>query len=250
MAEGKKFVIITKIMRALGLTEEAINDIIEWIEDLLSNKKSKKEEIAELPYRMRDDFLSPAEQSFYFVLKNNVSEWADVCPKVNLGDVFFATCKNFGQRQSYTNKINRKHVDFLLCDLKTAKPILGIELDDKSHNQKKRQDRDEFVEKVFEKAMLPLERFPVQRSYNKNEIIKKLKKAAEIQNEPINVPNEDESKKIIDKTPQATEKDSPTCPKCSAEMTLRTAKSGKNKGNQFWGCKNYPKCKTIIPYNK
>ena len=45
-----------------------------------------------------------------------MSDWADVCPKVNLGDVFYATCKEFGDRQSYTNKINRKHIDFLLCD--------------------------------------------------------------------------------------------------------------------------------------
>lgn len=32
------------------------------------------------------------------------------------------------------------------------------------------------------------------------------------------------------------------CPKCEHEMVLRTAKRGKNSGNQFWGCPNYPKC--------
>lgn len=26
-------------------------------------------------------------------------------------------------------------------------------------------------------------------------------------------------------------------------MALRTAKSGKNPGSQFWGCTNYPDCK-------
>ena len=26
------------------------------------------------------------------------------------------------------------------------------------------------------------------------------------------------------------------CPKCNNEMVLRTAKSGVNKGNKFWGC--------------
>lgn len=35
------------------------------------------------------------------------------------------------------------------------------------------------------------------------------------------------------------------CPKCGAEMVLRTAKRGKNKGQQFWGCSAYPKCKEI-----
>jgi four helix bundle suffix protein len=35
----------------------------------------------------------------------------------------------------------------------------------------------------------------------------------------------------------------PACPQCGSLMALRTAKSGKNTGSQFWGCKNYPDCK-------
>jgi len=36
---------------------------------------------------------------------------------------------------------------------------------------------------------------------------------------------------------------SPRCPKCGAEMALRTAKNGKRPGAQFWGCVKYPDCK-------
>lgn len=39
----------------------------------------------------------------------------------------------------------------------------------------------------------------------------------------------------------------PACPQCGALMALRTAKSGKNAGSQFWGCKNYPDCKGTAP---
>ena len=35
----------------------------------------------------------------------------------------------------------------------------------------------------------------------------------------------------------------PVCPQCGALMALRTAKSGKNQGGQFWGCTKYPECK-------
>lgn len=35
----------------------------------------------------------------------------------------------------------------------------------------------------------------------------------------------------------------PPCPTCGSLMALRTAKSGKNSGSQFWGCTNYPNCK-------
>jgi hypothetical protein len=36
-----------------------------------------------------------------------------------------------------------------------------------------------------------------------------------------------------------------SCPKCGAEMVKRTVKNGDKAGNQFWGCSEYPKCRTI-----
>ncbi len=68
----------------------------------------------ELPYRQRDDFLSAAELSFYRVLAGAVGTRAAICCKVNLGDVFFVVSGK--GNQGYRNKIDRKHVDFLLCD--------------------------------------------------------------------------------------------------------------------------------------
>jgi hypothetical protein len=243
MAESTKFIIIRKLLKALGLSDESIDDVIQWIEDLLSGKGTK--ELADYPYKLRDDFLSPAERRFYFTLKGcGVSDWADVCPKVNLGDVFYATCDNFGERQSYTNKINRKHVDFLLCDKKTAVPLLGIELDDKSHDQARRQERDQFVENVFKVAGLPLERISVRMSYNPKELSNRLAEVANIRGVKVEMPE------IVKTNPEIrpTVEIKPLCPKCSAEMILRTAKSGQNQGQKFWGCSNFPRCRSVLPF--
>jgi four helix bundle suffix protein len=38
----------------------------------------------------------------------------------------------------------------------------------------------------------------------------------------------------------------PPCPRCSKSMVLRTARSGKNSGQQFWGCSAYPECKAVV----
>jgi four helix bundle suffix protein len=38
----------------------------------------------------------------------------------------------------------------------------------------------------------------------------------------------------------------PACPKCSKPMVLRTAKTGKNAGQQFWGCSAYPDCNGVV----
>lgn len=34
-----------------------------------------------------------------------------------------------------------------------------------------------------------------------------------------------------------------SCPKCGNELVLRVARQGVNKGNEFYGCSNYPKCR-------
>ncbi len=37
----------------------------------------------------------------------------------------------------------------------------------------------------------------------------------------------------------------PPCPQCGKPMVLRTARTGKNAGQQFWGCSAYPDCKGV-----
>ena len=36
------------------------------------------------------------------------------------------------------------------------------------------------------------------------------------------------------------------CPTCHSRMVIRTARKGKNTGNSFWGCSNFPNCNTTI----
>ena len=103
-----------------------------------------------LPYLLRDDFLSPAEISFYHVLRQAVGERVTVCAKVRLADVFFVARPN--ENAAARNRIAAKHVDFLLCEPATMRPLAGIELDDASHARPDRQERDALVEKAFEAA--------------------------------------------------------------------------------------------------
>ena len=37
------------------------------------------------------------------------------------------------------------------------------------------------------------------------------------------------------------------CPKCEAELVLRTAKKGHGAGSLFWGCSAYPRCRFTMP---
>jgi restriction system protein len=42
------------------------------------------------------------------------------------------------------------------------------------------------------------------------------------------------------------EKRAPTCPKCQSPMVMRTAKKGSNVGGSFWGCSQFPRCRTTV----
>jgi four helix bundle suffix protein len=45
--------------------------------------------------------------------------------------------------------------------------------------------------------------------------------------------------------PSAPSDHIPNCPQCGKPTVLRTAKTGKNAGKQFWGCSAYPDCKGV-----
>jgi hypothetical protein len=142
---------------------------------LLSRFWGKSVRERSLPYRMRDDFLSAAEGSFYHVLRSVAGDAMVVCPKVGLTDLFFVQRPN--ENYAYRGRISQKHVDFVLCDARTMRPLLGIELDDASHTLENRKTRDAFVDKVFRAAALPLVRIRAQRAYNPNEIREEISRA-------------------------------------------------------------------------
>jgi ssDNA-binding Zn-finger/Zn-ribbon topoisomerase 1 len=47
-------------------------------------------------------------------------------------------------------------------------------------------------------------------------------------------------------TPNGAPKGPPECPSCKIPMLLRTAAKGQHVGKQFWGCRQFPKCRCVI----
>lgn len=177
-----------------------------------------------LPFRLRDDFLSPAEISFYHVLLKIVDERYTVCPKVNLNDIFYVERPH--ENQTSRNRIDRKHVDFLICEQGSMRPLVGVELDDGSHARKDRQERDAFVERVYEKAGLPLLHFPVGYAYNLKDVSNRLLPC--LATGAISLPPPSPLEGVAP----------PLCPACLIPLAVRSGKNG-----LFYGCSNYPKCR-------
>ncbi|MDW8215930.1 MAG: DUF2726 domain-containing protein, partial [Roseiflexaceae bacterium] len=170
-----------------------------------------------LPYRLRDDFLSPAELSFFKVLSSVLGTRFVIQSKVRLADIFFVSRPH--ENVAYFNKIAQRHLDFLVCDAATMKPLLGIELDDASHQRNSRQERDEFVEKVFRTAGLPLLHFPVQREYNTREIGAQI---VPLLKDKVGSSDVAQSASATTSRNVVASSSVPLCPKCGIPMVLRT----------------------------
>lgn len=123
------------------------------------------------PYERQPRFLSPAERSFYGVLCQVVTDDQVVIVKVRLADLI--KVESGGRRRDfwrYFNKIQGKHVDFVVCDRATMEPVYCVELDDRSHQANRRQERDTFVDRALEAAEVRLVRVPCKKGYSLDEV--------------------------------------------------------------------------------
>ncbi len=95
---------------------------------------------------------------------------------------------------------------------------------------------------VFKVAGLSLLRVPVQSSYNAGELSSRLAPHF-VQSAGTGVPAPAQAAPV-------TAGIVPSCPKCGVPMVLRTAARGDRKGEQFYGCENYPKCRETLPFTE
>jgi Protein of unknown function (DUF2726) len=119
---------------------------------------------ADLPYEQAGPLVTPAERSFYGVLSHAVDSRYPIFAKVRLGDLLTVPRGTLKIR-SYRNRIDRKHVDFVLCAPDDLTPLLVIELDDGSHARRDRRERDAFVDAALGAAGLPILHVPAQHAY-------------------------------------------------------------------------------------
>lgn len=107
------------------------------------------------PYKSRERLCTEAEAAFFEKLRQAPPEHHIFAQVQMLRIMEVRAVEN---AKSWQNKIDRKSLDFVICDANHA-IVAGIELDDSTHSQKKRQDRDVFVERAMRDAGIKLARF-------------------------------------------------------------------------------------------
>jgi hypothetical protein len=119
-----------------------------------------------LRYTKTEKLLTPMEARFYRILTKVLQRDLLVFAKVRLSDLMEAHpgMDKVKQRLAF-NKIACKHVDFVICN-KELEILLGIEVDDKSHERKDRVERDVFVDGAFKSAGIKLLHIHGKRYYD------------------------------------------------------------------------------------
>jgi hypothetical protein len=116
------------------------------------------------PYKLISSLLSPTERAFFAALQLAAGRRYVVFPKVRLLDL----CKGLDAWSDAIafNHVSQKHVDFVLCDAQTLRPVLAVELDDPSHRSARARHRDSVKDQVFQALGLGVYRQWVRRSYD------------------------------------------------------------------------------------
>ena len=137
-----------------------------------SDAKGVKEEV--WPFASKG-VLTVNEQPLYFKL-------CEVCPdhivlvQVNLSSFLEINKKllpDYKKHSSWRNKIDKKSVDFLVCN-KDFSVVCAIELDDLSHNRQSRKNADDQKNKAIESAGIKLVRWMKKTMPSSDEMKKQI----------------------------------------------------------------------------
>jgi len=119
------------------------------LELLLRGKKPAFE------YARKDCVMTPAERECFNALITEMGGDYHFFPQVHL-DSIIAPNGSRDSRFTAFRHINQKSVDFVACDKTNLRPLFAIELDDKTHSQPRRIERDKEVERILQGAGIPL----------------------------------------------------------------------------------------------
>ncbi len=184
------------------------------------------------PYRLKERFLTTPEIVLYRALREMAGDRYVIFAKVSLNDIFDIVRPN--ENVHYFNKLFRKHVDFLLCEPRSLKPQIGVELV-RPATAGGTRSADQFVEDLFLTAGLPLVQIAPDNRYIMAELVALFQRAI--------AKTKQIERKLVD-----VDRDSvPMCPVCGKMMVLRTHRTGAEAGQLYYGCVDNPTCPGAVP---
>jgi len=131
----------------------------------ISNKKQK----IEYTYKHKDFLMTSSENDFSKLLFRRFSDEYRIYPQIHLSSIIDHQVKGQNWKAALSH-IDRKSVDFVICDKEHSRPLCAIELDDWSHESAEAKDKDALKENLLSMSSLPLVRINNWRDKSEEEI--------------------------------------------------------------------------------
>lgn len=133
-------------------------------------------EKVEYAYTAKQFIMTRNESEFFNLLNEILQDKYNVFPQIHLSAILDEKIKGQNWKGALSS-IDRKSVDFVICDKQNQKILVAIELDDSTHERPDRVIRDEKVESILEKAGIKLLRFKINTPHT--EIFAQLRSSIE-----------------------------------------------------------------------
>lgn len=151
---------------------ELLKNILRTLFDFFSDDDVRREKTV-YRYKHKEFLMTYSEAQFYNQLIKVLEDDYYIFPQVHLPSIIDHRIKGQNWRAALAH-INRKSVDYVLCETKNLRPICAIELDDKTHDSESRVNRDREVERILAEARLPLVRFRTPKKISDEEIVRSI----------------------------------------------------------------------------
>jgi len=211
------------IVAVLLLIMAGVSAFLSWQKRKMLEKQKDLDTVSNLNWKEFEELVGEAyRRQGYFVLENS-SDGSDGGVDLRLrkdGELVLVQCKHWKAQ-----KVNVKIVRELYGIMASRKANRGIVVTYGAFTQ----DAKDFAHGK------PLDLVDGQKLMALIELVQKNNKTDKDASLSIQRNNKTEQATSITKT----------CPLCGSEMVLRKAKTGKYAGQQFLGCKLFPKCRGI-----
>lgn len=124
-------------------------------------------------YYLKNSIVTSVEKWMYNIIKDELTEEYIVAPKVGIKD--FVGVKKGNNYFKYFGHISQRHIDFLICKKDILSPALGIEIDDTSHEQQNRKNRDQENDQIYNAIGIKVLHIPTR--IKEEELRDRIKKA-------------------------------------------------------------------------
>lgn len=130
--------------------------------------------VSKYEFSRKQFVMTRAENEFYQALQQALGTSYMIYPQAHLD--MFLDHKIKGQSWAAAlSVIQRKSVDFLICNRTYYNPLIAVELDDTSHNRPDRQARDAKIDAICKAADMPLVHIKQSNNgYNPNQLLQLL----------------------------------------------------------------------------